>query len=154
MIELSKTSSEKLFLRPSKNKWSVNEILTHLVTSEQLTLRYIKKKSLGVDDLSNSGFGEKIRYAVLKVSQRLPLKYKAPENVVLHTPGAMELAELNTVWSNARKDLEQFLESITDVNIKKLIYKHPVAGRFDILQCLKFMREHYRHHLPQIKRLL
>jgi uncharacterized damage-inducible protein DinB len=40
MAELVKATSDKLFLKPSKEKWSVNEILTHLVISEQLTLRY------------------------------------------------------------------------------------------------------------------
>ena len=46
MAELSKASGDTLSLKPSKDKWSVNEILTHLVTSEQLTIRYLKKKSL------------------------------------------------------------------------------------------------------------
>ncbi|HMG91699.1 MAG TPA: DinB family protein [Chryseolinea sp.] len=154
MAELSKTSSDRLFLKPSKDKWSVNEILIHLVTSEQLTLRYLKKKSLGVDHIKNSGVGEKIRYAVLQVSQRLPLKFKAPESVVSNTPEALPFPELHARWNETRHDLEQFLDSITDENVNKLIYKHPVAGRFDIRQCLMFMREHYQHHLPQIKRLL
>ncbi|HEX6890180.1 MAG TPA: DinB family protein [Chryseolinea sp.] len=154
MAELSKASSDRLFQKPSKEKWSVSEILTHLVVSEQLTVRYLKKKSLGVDQLKNSGIGERIRYAVLKISQRLPLKYKAPESVVSNTPAAMSLPDLDTNWRGTRHDLEQFLDSITDNNVNKLIYKHPVAGRFDIVHCLMFMREHYLHHLPQIKRLL
>jgi hypothetical protein len=154
MAELVKATSDKLFLKPSKEKWSVNEILTHLVISEQLTLRYLKKKSLGVAQLENSGVGERIRYALLKISQRLPLKYKAPESVVSNTPEAMPFAELHASWDSTRHELAQFLDSITDSNVNKLIYKHPVAGRFDIIHCLMFMREHYLHHLPQIKRLL
>jgi hypothetical protein len=98
--------------------------------------------------------GERIRYALLKISQRLPLKYKAPESVVSNTPEAMPFAELHASWDSTRHELAQFLDSITDSNVNKLIYKHPVAGRFDIIHCLMFMREHYLHHLPQIKRLL
>jgi uncharacterized damage-inducible protein DinB len=82
MAELSKASGDTLSLKPSKDKWSVNEILTHLLTSEQLTIRYLKKKSLGIEQLRNSGLAEKIRYAVLEISQRLPLKFKAPKHVV------------------------------------------------------------------------
>ena len=154
MAELSKASGETLSLKPSKDKWSVNEILTHLVTSEQLTIRYLKKKSLGVEQLRNSGLAEKIRYAVLEISQRLPLKFKAPKHLVLNTPEALPLPQLLTSWNATRQELKEFLDSITDRNVNKLIYKHPVAGRFDVSQCLMFMREHYHHHLPQIKRLL
>jgi hypothetical protein len=154
MAELSKASGDTLSLKPSKDKWSVNEILTHLVTSEQLTIRYLKKKSLGVEQLRNSGLGEKIRYAVLEISQRLPLKFKAPKHVVSNTPEALPFPQLLTSWNATRQDLKEFLDSITDRNVNKLIYKHPVAGRFDVSQCLMFMREHYHHHLPQIKRLL
>ena len=154
MAELSKASNYKLSLKPSKDRWSINEILTHLVTSEQLTLRYLKKKSLGVDQLRNSGVSEKIRYAILKISQRLPLKYKAPKQVLSNTPEPLPFLQLPVIWSATRRDLEVFLDSIAEDNVNKLIYKHPVAGRFDIAQCLMFMREHYLHHLPQIKRLL
>jgi hypothetical protein len=154
MVELSKTSIEKLAMRPSKDKWSINEILTHLLTSEQLTIRYLKKKSLGVKQLRNSGLGENLRYAILKISQRLPLKYKAPEHVLSNTPDALLLPQLETSWDETRRDLADFLDSIADENVYKLIYKHPLAGRFDVIQCLLFMREHYHHHLPQIKRLL
>jgi hypothetical protein len=154
MTELSNASGDTLSLKPSQDKWSVNEILTHLVTSEQLTIRYLKKKSLGVDQLRDSGLAEKIRYAVLEISQRLPLKFKAPKHVVSHTPEALQLPQLLFSWNATRQELKEFLDSISDRNIKKLIYKHPVAGRFDVIQCLMFMREHYHHHLPQIKRLL
>jgi len=154
MTELTKTSNDKLSLKPAKDKWSINEILTHLVTSEQLTIRYLKKKSLGVDQLRNSGVGEKIRYAILKISQRLPLKYNAPKHVLLNTPEPLPFSQLPVIWSATRRDLEVFLDSIAEENVNKLIYKHPVAGRFDVVQCLMFMREHYLHHLPQIKRLL
>ena len=154
MVELAKTPDDKLSLKPTKNKWSINEILTHLITAEQLTVRYLKKKSLGVDQLRNSGVGEKIRYAILKISQRLPLKYKVPKHILSHTPEALPFSQLDIVWKTTRQDLEEFLDSIAEDNVNKLIYKHPVAGRFDVAQCLMFMREHYLHHLPQIKRLM
>ncbi|HEY5919711.1 MAG TPA: hypothetical protein VIU13_19965, partial [Chryseolinea sp.] len=64
------------------------------------------------------------------------------------------LEELERRWTLIRMELRQFLDTIEATNMRKLIYKHPVAGRFNVIQCLMFMREHYHHHLPQIKRLL
>lgn len=154
MVILSKVSKDTLCLKPATNKWSVNEILTHLLTSEQLTLAYLRKKSLGVSGLKNSGLSERVRWIILKVSQRVPLRYTAPKHVVANTPKALPLEDLNARWTETRRELGEFLNTVADENIKKLIYKHPVAGRFDVVQCLMFMREHCNHHLPQIKRLL
>ena len=92
---------------------------------------------------------------ILKWSQRLPfLKYNAPKHVVANTPEALPLEELERRWNTERLELSAFLGTVKDKDLRKLIYKHPVAGRFDVVQCLVFMREHYHHHLPQIKRLL
>ena len=44
---LSEVPREKYHFRPG-NKWSVGQILTHLLTSERMALRYMKKKSLGI----------------------------------------------------------------------------------------------------------
>ena len=82
------------------------------------------------------------------------LKYNAPKHLKANTPEAVALEELDRRWTVLRNDLLQFLESIEESNVHKLVYKHPIAGRFDVIQCLQFMREHYLHHLPQIKRLL
>jgi DinB superfamily len=146
---------ERLEHKAAPTQWSVNEILIHLLTSEQLTLAYLKKKSLGLDQLANSGVTESLMMLILQLSQRLPLlKYKAPKDLVAKTPEVIALNDLKIRWDSSRIELKNFLETIHDKNLYKLVYKHPVAGRFDIIQCLKFMSEHFLHHLPQIKRLL
>lgn len=136
-------------------KWSIAQILTHLLTSERLSLNYMKKKSLGVDKLSDSGLFETLKSGALKLSQRLPfLKYKAPKYVVENTPQPMSFNELSDHWNTLRNELKNFLEGIEDRNVRKKIYKHPVAGRLDVIQAVSFFREHIIHHLPQIKRIL
>jgi hypothetical protein len=155
LATLATLHESKLSSNPVIGKWSINQILTHLLTSEQLTLAYLKKKSLGIDKLRNSGLWESVRMFLLKWSQRFPiLKYNAPKHLLANTPEALPLDELARRWSHSRIELNHFLDSISDKDLHKLIYKHPVAGRFDVIQCLTFMREHYHHHLPQIKRLL
>ncbi len=127
----------------------------HLITSEKLTLNYLKKKSLGVDQLPNSRLLESLKMIVLKGSQRLPfLKFNAPKALIENTPQVTYFHEMARDWELSRRDFRKFLESIPEKDIHKLIYKHPVAGRFDIIQCLTFMQEHFNHHLPQINALL
>lgn len=148
-------SVEKFNRVPSAGKWSISQILTHILIAEQLSVGYMKKKALGIDQAKNSGFLEALRLEILKISQRIPaIKYKAPKVVVTNTPPAFSLDELTSRWEAHSKDLKAFLEKIEDRNVKRLLYKHPVAGRLDARQAMVFFREHTNHHWPQIKRLL
>lgn len=154
LSKLKQYPEEILDRAPTPGKWSINQILSHLITSERLTLIYLKKKSLGVDQLANSGIVEDLKILLLKASQRLPLQFRAPELVVKNTPSPVPLAELRTNWDLLRQEFRQFLKNVKQKNLRKLIYKHPVAGRFNVLQCLVFMHEHFQHHLPQVNRAL
>ncbi|MBX2965070.1 MAG: DinB family protein [Cyclobacteriaceae bacterium] len=139
---------------PQPGKWSVSEVLTHLITAEKLSLDYMKKKVKGIARVKNSGLMESLRLWLLIVSQRIPVKYKAPKVVVQHTPPAMPLAQLTDEWNEVRKELAAFLNSIPDEYVKRVIYKHALAGRLDVRQAMIFFREHIRHHQPQINRIL
>lgn len=145
---------ESLQRQPQPGKWSVMQIITHLITSEQLSLNYIRKKSQGIKDLPNTGIGADARMFLLKISQRIPLKYKAPKVVVQHTPETLSFEKSRQAWENLRKELHSFIINMESQDLKKAIYKHPVGGRLNILQALIFFQEHFNHHLPQINRLI
>jgi hypothetical protein len=135
-------------------KWSVGQIFTHILTSEQLALQYMRKKSLGVKDLGNAGFVQPFKLLALKISQRLPLKYQVPEGIRLKTPAFKGKAQLLSTWQEERNNLGNFLASIKDGDVNKLIFKHPIAGMFNAAQGLEFLREHIIHHMPQISRIV
>ena len=145
---------EKFKASSTPGKWSISQILTHLLTSEKLSLAYIKKKAQGIDTVKNSGITESLRLWLLIISQRIPVKYKAPKVMVENTPPAMPLTALVEEWSAVRNELKQFLQNMEDKHVRKVIYKHPIAGRLDVRQTMIFFREHIIHHLPQIKRQL
>jgi hypothetical protein len=146
--------SEKLNYSAKPGKWSINQILAHLVASEKLSVGYMKKKVQAADQLKNSGLSESLRLWPLILSQRVPLKFKAPKVVLANTPEAPLLDELIRQWDDVHAQLAEFLGSIDPKNVRKVIYKHPIAGRFDARQALIFMRAHIRHHKPQIDRIL
>jgi hypothetical protein len=154
LLTLTAIPPEATLSQAPAGKWSVNQILTHLITSERLSLLYMRKKSLGVQNLSNSGIREALKLVVLKVSQRLPLKYKAPGILVEHTPEVLPLPQAVEQWNTVRNDLRKFLDGIKDQHIRKMIYKHPVVGMLDVMQAMAFFHEHIHHHWPQVKNLL
>ncbi len=151
---VSHLSDEAFGRAPQPGKWSVAQILTHILTSEKLSLAYMKKKIQGIDQLKDSGVMESLRLWLLIVSQRIPVKYKAPKVVVENTPETLSLNQLTEEWTNLRKELATFLSAIDDKYARRVIYKHPMAGRFDVRQTLIFFREHIHHHRPQIERIL
>jgi uncharacterized damage-inducible protein DinB len=150
--DISKISDRQFHF--SKNgKWSIAQILAHVISAEKLSLDYMKKKSLGINALDNSGIIESLKSLVLQISQRIPMKYRAPRYVIENTPPPISFEDLKKRWASLRSEMANFLDTISEQNVRKKIYKHPVAGRLDARQALTFFREHIIHHLPQIKRL-
>jgi hypothetical protein len=150
---VSQMSEEKLSHR-NAGKWSVSQILSHIVIAERYSLQYMKKKSLGINEIQNSGLREDFKCVMLKISQRLPLKYKAPKVLAESKPEELSYPLIASEWEHVRNDLKQFIGTLDDDQFRKKIYKHPYAGRLNVIQAISFLREHANHHLPQIKRLL
>jgi uncharacterized damage-inducible protein DinB len=152
--EVSPLSSTTYHYRPAEGKWSISQILTHLLTSERLSLSYMKKKSLGVDQLENAGIIDHIKFLILKLSQRVPFRYKAPRQVIEQTPAPLSYGDLVRQWEIVRQELYQFLSEIPENNVRKKIYKHPRVGMLDVSHAIQFLGEHLQHHRPQIMAII
>lgn len=137
-----------------RGKWSINQIIAHLIAAERLSVSYLHKKLRGANEAKDTGLFDDLKMALLIVSQRLPLKFKAPQLVVNHTTGETDLSRLTEEWIKTRGDLKNVLETFDEHHLKRKIYRHVVAGMLNIQQALQFLYEHVRHHTPQIKYLL
>jgi hypothetical protein len=151
---LSGISQDQFTQRPFPGKWSISEIVSHLLTADRLSLDYMKKKSLAMETLKNAGWFEELKMIFFMASQRVPIKYNAPQRVVQSTPRDIDIATISNDWEVLLLDYRQFLSGIPEQHTRKKIYKHPILGRLDAKLCLQSIYEHYHHHLPQIKRLL
>lgn len=151
--DIKSVSKEKLNAHPP-GKWSTNQVLAHIVTAEQLSISYLKKKFQGINDVSDTGLLEELKMLTLYISQRLPFKFKAPKVVVDNTPVFEDFDQIEAAWSKTRTDLKDLLNQFNDFQLARKVYKHPVAGKLNIQQALKFFGEHIIHHQPQIKKLL
>jgi hypothetical protein len=147
------SADEKYYARPSR-KWSISQILAHLIQAERTSLEYMRKKVLGIENAGNTGVIEDAKFLFLIISQRLPLKYKAPKILGGAEPPAMTFPEVTNEWNTVREELRMFLEGIQSHQVRRKLYKHVVVGRLNVVHALRFFDEHLRHHLPQVKRLL
>jgi len=144
-VELNKHPAEK---------WSIAQVLSHLIASEQLSVGYLNKKMLGIQTAEKSGLKEDLKMLLLIVSQRLPFKFKAPRTIVENTPVYGSVDQLISAWDKTRVDLKEVLQKFEDDQINLKIFKHPRAGMLNIQQAIRFFREHIIHHTPQVKNLL
>ncbi len=137
-----------------QGKWSIAQVISHLIASEQLSVRYLNKKILGIDTAPKTGLPEELKMITLIISQRLPFKFKAPNVIVQNTAVYENPEQLTSAWEKTRSDLKAVLEKFDDNQINRKVFKHPVAGMLNIQHALKFFREHIIHHTPQVKKLL
>jgi hypothetical protein len=154
LISIIQGISPEAINKHPEGKWSIIQIISHLIASEQLSVKYLNKKILGIDGASKTGITEELKMIVLKISQRLPLKFKAPKVLAENTPIYENIEQLTETWNQTREDLKKVLEKFQDNQINRKVYKHPIAGMLNIQQALKFFREHIIHHTPQVKNLL
>ncbi|NOT75182.1 MAG: DinB family protein [Cyclobacteriaceae bacterium] len=146
---------EQFNFTSAPGKWSVADILSHIITAERFSILYLRKKIQGIADAKDTGLIEEIKMTLLKISQRLPgIKFKAPRFLVENTPTHKDLSTLEFEWESVRKEFKELLETIPQQHINRKIYKHVRAGYLNIQHALIFFREHIIHHTPQIKKLL
>jgi uncharacterized damage-inducible protein DinB len=135
-------------------KWSIADILSHLVGAERMSLHYVQKKIQGVAETKDSGLKEELKMLLLIVSQRVPgIKFKAPRKVVESTTPYHDLATITNEWDQVRNEFKLLLEKIPDQYTDRMVYKHARVGYLNMKQGLRFFREHIIHHTPQIKKL-
>lgn len=147
-------SHEQLNAHP-EGKWSIAQILSHLIASEHLSVKYLNKKMLGIHEATNTGLIEEIKMIALIVSQRTPLiKFKAPKVLAENTHVYQTAEQLKEAWNKNRIELKEVIARFQDHQLKLKIYKHPIVGMLNIKQALQFFREHIYHHTHQVKNLL
>ncbi|MCG2588534.1 DinB family protein [Rhodohalobacter sulfatireducens] len=148
--ELDDLSQEKLHFRRSPDKWTILQILDHLMTSEKLSLVYIKRKTSSGNSIERSGFLSRFRIFTLKLAFFLPFKYKAPK-ISDSTGKNPNYKELKMEWQGVRSEMKELIRKLDENTLKGQIFKHPILGMLNMKQTLQFFDIHFNHHKKQIE---
>jgi len=134
--------------------WSVVQVMNHLIEAEMNSIKYINKKLSNNQKLSKSGIGSFYRYLILRIAFVIPYaKFKVPP--VLSEPtnnNTYETAKNN--WLEVLSNMNELIEKLDENQIKSEIFKHPVVGKMNMIQSLKFMQCHFDRHTIQINNIL
>lgn len=151
--QLRKMDIDVLNKRPKEGKWSILEIVAHLVISEEMSVSYSLYKLKKNKPLPSVNFINAIKSAILNKVLLWNIPYKAPSAVHPDPNSPYSIDELEERWSKARADLGSIAEFPLE-QLKRGVLKHPYAGYLNYKQMLQFMSAHYAHHLTQINRIV
>ncbi|MCS7019306.1 MAG: DinB family protein [Cytophagales bacterium] len=144
-------SPEQQRFHPSKDQWSMLQVMKHLVIAEAGILNAIKK-SVQKHNLQDNNLVQKMAYLLTKTILRLPVKIKAPVQALIPNEET-DYDKIIAEWNVLRKEWRIFLESFPANLYNKNVFRHPVAGFFNIHQSIDFCCYHIKHHLQQIDRI-
>ena len=156
LLEVLKDYSEAtLNKKPAEDKWSVMQLMEHLMLVEGYGQSYVKKKLSFSSSLVKVGMATAWRNLVLNVFIKSPFKITAPDAVSEENlPEYSNFWETAKKWKEQRKLLWELFESIPLEHYDKEIYKHPLAGRLSIYGLLDFYQGHFTRHRKQMNGIL
>lgn len=143
------TDERQRSVHPAEGKWSMLQVVEHLVLAEEGTLRVFEKgpppqpkvklRSLLALRAIEGLFGLRIRLPI-------PSKSLTPT-----APGSLE--SLRSRWDGTRAGITRFLRELEAGDLLRPRFRHPVAGWLTVGQGLDFLERHIRHHERQIHRI-
>ncbi|MEP6793598.1 MAG: DinB family protein [Saprospiraceae bacterium] len=146
---------ENYLKNPNPESWSVGQIANHLYLSERLSLAYLKKKLSYPDTIPP--FSIKSWWSLYAANFILwsPFKVKAPPAINMWKDiEILSLKDLDTKWSQVRKELATLIaENLLGFH-HHLVFNHPLSGRMTMTQMLIFFNHHMAHHLRQARRTI
>lgn len=151
--ELKSHSEEMLNKYPKPEAWSVAEVIAHITAAEEMSLKYLLKKTQDTSREGGETFKHKLRWLLVNVVFSFNLKYKAPE-IVEPKRGYHSLANLEMQWAKIRLQTLSVLDKLSDQELNKTLWKHAVAGKLNLHHMVQFFRIHFLRHKKQIERTL
>ena len=146
--EMEAVEPDKLTARPRPGKWTMLEIIEHLVLAERVVYEGLPEPSqLTVRETS---LRDRIRYLMVRFVLRagIPVGIASP---AMTPQGGRDLAELRRLWDENQAWLRACVEGLETHRIHGAVLEHPVAGPLDMKQVVVLTQDHLDTHLRQIR---
>ncbi|QCK15545.1 DinB family protein [Mangrovivirga cuniculi] len=148
---LQDESKEFLFFQPNEDKWSAAQVINHLTKVDKNTYDFItqfdfnrKKEKMGLRNKLNS--------LMLNYFLKSSLKAKVPVESI-YPEEKPDIESMISFYDDFTSKFEKFIEQFPEDKLDFFIFKHPLAGKLNILQTVEFLTNHSRHHSIQINKL-
>jgi DinB family protein len=140
---------DSLFSRsPSKDEWSVAEIVHHLCLVERRVIKELEKE-LANPPRKLSALKKLVPTSI--VASRI-VRVKAPKAMNPVDPPAKN--EIIENYNAARNKLKELCATHGERRLKQVIFKHPFLGDIDGRATISFVGYHEVRHFKQIREVL
>jgi hypothetical protein len=148
--EIGALEPGKLLARPIPGKWSILEIVEHLVLAERVVFQGLPEPSQLKP--RKPWLKQRVSYLVVMFVLRtgIPVGVASPAMI---PEGGRDLAELRRLWDENLAWLKACAESLGPQGIRGAVLRHPIAGPISIPQASVMSRLHLERHIRQIRRL-
>ncbi len=132
--------------------WSIIQVFSHLNDAEFGSILYMRKKIQAGSSMPNFSFLGKLKMTFIKGLLQTNLKWKAP-SFISEPNGSYTFDEMKQKWEETREVTKKYVSEYPNELMNKAVYKHPLAGRLDLLNAIDSFIYHQRHHMHQLKRI-
>jgi len=146
---LGEFKPEQLHFKPGADKWSLLQIIEHLVLAEisVLNCRPDLQRPIATPRRLLHAFNYLLVVSVLKLG--LPVPVASSE---MEPKGDLSISVLYRRWDANRQILRRHLQTPPSDLRKRLLFCHPIAGPLTLKQTLHVGRLHFHSHRSQIDR--
>jgi len=149
--ELRQFSMDTLARKPGEDRWSILEIVEHMVLAERTILKNLPDSELTTDGPQSLKSRVLYPIVVFVLSRKIPVK--VPTRRML-PKGESSLEELCDRWDENFEWLKSHLKGLGPSGHRVALFSHPVVGPIDTAQAVKMARLHFDVHRRQIRTLL
>ncbi|MCH8325908.1 MAG: DinB family protein [Bacteroidetes bacterium] len=149
---LDNFNNEMLNLKPNKDKWSLAQILFHIIKGEQYTLISFLNSLKPETKLKTVRIITSIKSFFLNSALKTNFKFKAPP-IVQKVPESININELLNKWNELRIGINKVCLNMPKDTFNKGVFKHPYIGMINLNQTLDFLIYHLKHHLKQVEKI-
>lgn len=145
LADLAALPAGALAAHPIEGKWSILEIVEHLVLAEAGFIRALDR----ADPLPRRTPKDVVLHAVVMFVLRYDVPVRVPARSMLPT-GGRGLGELSDAWIANHRRLREWLGTRDAASLRRPLVRHPVAGPLSPKQALRMLEVHLRRHMRQI----
>jgi len=129
--DLEALTAEQVAFTPGPGKWSVGQVIEHLVISEREIFKCIPEKPQKGRSVTSLRNGICYILVVIVLKLGLPLPVVSYE---MEPEGRSSLTELHRRWNENHRWLRSFAEEISSDDLDRPVFCHPVAGPLTLAQ--------------------
>ena len=139
-----------LVAKPVAGKWSMIEIIEHLVLAERAVFKGLPDPSRLVENRRE--LGHRGRYLLVMFILTSSIRVRVPSPAMV-PQGDRGLAELRCLWDESQRWLRSCIAHLGPGAGRKAVFEHPIAGPLTVSQAVRMGQVHVDGHVRQIRRL-